>query len=163
MTFPWKDWRHVLAVAGAAGALSMSGWNVFTLWQTFEWRFGGGFGNLAAGRPFTTTYHRASARIRVPLAAIPAGSRVFFWDEPRPEYAVATECRAITLNYYLYPSRVGYLDDRDLYGSDYAVVDDTSEALFHERVKALSKGMGLPLAFEPVLDAESIIVLRRRR
>jgi hypothetical protein len=140
----------------------MSGWNGFTLWQSLGWRFGGGFENLAEGRPFTTPYHRASARIRVPLAAIPAGSKVFFWDEPRPEYAVATECRAITLNYYLYPSRVGYLDDRDLYGSDYAVVDDTSESLFHERVKSLSGGMGLPLAFEPVLNEERIVVLRRR-
>lgn len=153
-----RRWGECLAALWVIGFL---GYNLYRQGLDVRSEWVGVRENLVAGRPWHEAASQHDPMTAAARVAIPPGSRAYYWSFDDPDLEVSRECQAITLNYYLYPSRVGYRDEREMLECDFIITDVALESWLLRRLAEMRLVTGLPLKFSQVHRDDSALVLRR--
>lgn len=93
--------------------------------------------NKMAGKRFSSSHGYSRNMLLFAEKNIPKNSSVFYWTMPMLQQEISTECRAYELNYFLYPSKIGYGKDADLSQYEFVLSQTSIAHMAEYRLKAL--------------------------
>ena len=106
--------------------VAIVGMNLWQIYREIGWRFkDGGYSDFFAMK---SRCDRDST-VRFLEKHLEPGKSCYFWNNPKENDRVSTECLITDINYYLYPLRVKYGPENLRAGTDYIV---TQKQNYHD-------------------------------